>query len=308
MKILVYGAGPLGSYFAARLAQAENEVTILARGRRFTHLRRRSIELQPFEGGELTRVRVHPMERLGPLDEFDLVMVVLGKNYLKGVLPFLVANISTPNVLFVGNNVAGPGEMIRLLGTERVLLGFPVMSAAMEDQVVRHLGEHAPRIVMGELNGEVTERIQEIRSVLEGAGIEVELNGNMDGYLKYHAALILPLAHAYDRAGNDVKALARSRDVPLMIRAVRESFAVLREQGYDEVPESLRRLERLPLIVLTPLVRRILGRKEMVHVFTHAEAMEKEIEVLEEEFQELVASTSIETPSLDELRKPLDTE
>jgi len=308
MKILVYGAGPLGSYFAAKLAQAENEVTILARGRRFTRLNRRSIELQPFEGGEITRVRVHPMERLGPLDEFDLVMVVLGKNYLKGVLPFLVANISTPNVLFVGNNVAGPGEMVRLLGEERVLLGFPIMSATIEEHVVRHLGEYAPKIIMGELNGQVTERIQEIRRVFEGAGIEVGFNGNMDSYLKYHAALILPLAYAYDRAGSDVRSLARSRDVPLMIRAIRESFAVLKELGYSEVPESLRRLERLPMLVLTPLVRRMLGRKEMAHVFTHAEAMKKELEVLEEEFQELSTSTSVDTPSLDELRKPLESE
>lgn len=38
MRILIYGAGVLGSLYAARLAAARDEVTVLARGRRLTEL------------------------------------------------------------------------------------------------------------------------------------------------------------------------------------------------------------------------------------------------------------------------------
>ncbi|MFN2110632.1 MAG: ketopantoate reductase family protein, partial [Anaerolineae bacterium] len=39
MKILIYGAGPLGSVFAARLHQGGHDVSILARGQRLADLR-----------------------------------------------------------------------------------------------------------------------------------------------------------------------------------------------------------------------------------------------------------------------------
>jgi len=39
MRILIYGAGPFGSFFAERLVEAGHEVTLLARGKRLEDLR-----------------------------------------------------------------------------------------------------------------------------------------------------------------------------------------------------------------------------------------------------------------------------
>lgn len=44
-RILVYGAGPLGGLFAARLQQSGNHVSILARGKRLAELREHGIVL-----------------------------------------------------------------------------------------------------------------------------------------------------------------------------------------------------------------------------------------------------------------------
>ena len=38
MRALVYGAGPLGSYYAAKLHEAGEDVTLLARGQRLADL------------------------------------------------------------------------------------------------------------------------------------------------------------------------------------------------------------------------------------------------------------------------------
>jgi len=302
VKILVYGAGPLGSYFAATLREADLDVTILARGGRLRNIRWRGIYLEPFEGGERRRVKVAAVERLGPLDAYDLVMVVVGKNYYYGVLPFLMANINTPNVLFMGNNAAGPGEMLEQLGEGRVLLGFPGMSGAMEGSVVRYMSELTPSITMGEPDGRTTERLERFKAAFEGAGIEVEVCDDMDSWLKHHAALVLPLCGAYARAGGDLEALQGDKEgVALMVGAIRECFEVLRELGHPLMPERLRRLERTPMFLLLPLVRRSLNRGEMRHVFAHAEAMKGELAVLDKEFRELIDSTSVETPSYDEL-------
>ena len=46
MKILVYGAGVLGSLYAARLKESGLDVSILARSRRLADIREHGIELE----------------------------------------------------------------------------------------------------------------------------------------------------------------------------------------------------------------------------------------------------------------------
>mgnify|MGYP001374583466 FL=1 len=46
MKILVYGAGVLGSLYAARLKESGQDVTVLARGKRFDEIEGQGIVLE----------------------------------------------------------------------------------------------------------------------------------------------------------------------------------------------------------------------------------------------------------------------
>ncbi len=62
MKILIYGAGVLGRVAAVRLAQAGEDVTVLARGRRLEDIRRDGIVLERFENGERTPLRLPVVE------------------------------------------------------------------------------------------------------------------------------------------------------------------------------------------------------------------------------------------------------
>ncbi|HET7116606.1 MAG TPA: 2-dehydropantoate 2-reductase N-terminal domain-containing protein [Hanamia sp.] len=43
MKILVYGAGVIGSIYAAKLFDAKNDVTLLARGKRYENLQQNGL-------------------------------------------------------------------------------------------------------------------------------------------------------------------------------------------------------------------------------------------------------------------------
>ena len=138
-RILVYGAGPLGSLFAARLQQGSNHVSILARGQRLDELREYGIVLVDVLTQEQTVTRVNVVERLAPDDAYDLVLVIMRKNHALQILPVLAANRHTPNVLFLMNNAAGPGAMVEALGEERVLIGFPGSAGYREGHVVHCL-------------------------------------------------------------------------------------------------------------------------------------------------------------------------
>jgi len=305
-RILVYGAGPVGTILAYMLQDAGLDVTVLARGQRLEYIQRYGVMLEPVGTERATSRKVDVIDRLFPEDAYDLVIVTVGKNHYSGVLPFLSANIYTPNVLFLGNNVEGSGEMVRLLGRDRVLLGFPFMNGTIEGRTVQYKTAEKTSISIGELDGGASERLTWITGLLEGAGFNVVANRDMEAWLKYHAAVILPLAYSYIKAEHDVKRLTGDREgMTDAIKAMREGFSVLKELGYPFAMEGLKRLEGLPMMLAVPYLRRELNKAELEYVLTRGEAMRGELEVLDEEFTKLKASTSIQAPTYDELRKSL---
>jgi 2-dehydropantoate 2-reductase len=54
MRFLVYGAGNIGSLYAARLAQSSQDVAILARETRLEQIRQHGIELEDGVSGQRT--------------------------------------------------------------------------------------------------------------------------------------------------------------------------------------------------------------------------------------------------------------
>ncbi len=66
MKILVFGAGVLGSVYAARLHEAGHDVRILARGRRLAEIRQHGIVLEELRSGQHLDAGVPAVESLDP--------------------------------------------------------------------------------------------------------------------------------------------------------------------------------------------------------------------------------------------------
>ena len=147
-KILVYGAGPLGSLFAARLQQGGNDVSILARGRRLAELREHGIVLVDVLTQEQTVTRVNVVESLAPDDAYDLVLVIMRKNHALQLLPVLAANRNTPNVLFLCNNAAGPQAFVEHGHiVDAIERGDPEMAELMMRSHIRASRENVERLL-----------------------------------------------------------------------------------------------------------------------------------------------------------------
>ena len=305
-KILVYGAGPLGSLFAARLQQGGNDVSILARGQRLAELREHGIVLTDVLTQVQTATQVTVVDRLAPDDAFDLVLVIMRKNHALHILPVLAANRRTPNILFLMNNAAGPGTLVEALGRERVLIGFPGSAGYREGHVVHCLSgtvDDKANVPFGEVDGRITERTRDVACILESApGFRAEIRTDMDTWLKYHVALLFPtLAPALYAAGVDNYRLARTRDlVVLTVRAMREAFRVLQARGLPVTPAKLKVIEWLPEPLLVLLVQRLLANPLMeTALVKHAEAARDEVQHLIEEFMALAHTTTVPTPTID---------
>jgi 2-dehydropantoate 2-reductase len=309
MKILVYGAGPLGSLFAARLDEAGHDVSLLARGQRLADLREYGLVLVDTQTGKKTVAHPRLVKQLAPEDAYDLVLVIMRKNRALDILPILGTNQHTPNVLFLMNNAAGPVELVEALGQERVIMGFPMAAGYRQEYVVNYLvgarpGKNA-MIPIGEVDGRITPRLQSVGRIL--ASMEdfgADLRTDMDAWLKTHVAMLMPsLAPAMRAAGRDNVRMAHTRDaIILAIRAIREGYRVLRELGYPIVPKSARIFERLPEPILVwGFRKRLLDPRIRVAMFAHAEAAQDEIKHLADEFIALKRHTSIPTPAIDHL-------
>lgn len=309
MKVLVYGAGPLGSLFAARLYEADHEVSLLARGPRLAELREHGVVVVDTQTGQEAVARPRIVERLNPEDAYDLVLVMMRKNRALEILPILAANHYTPNVLFLMNNAAGPGELVEALGQERVMMGFPMAAGYRRGHVVHYMVGAKPgkkaMIPIGEVDGHITPRLQEVGRVLASMpGFDFELRTDMDAWLKTHVALLMPsLAPAMRAAGRDNVRMAHTRDaIVLAIRAIREGYRVLRVLGYPIVPKSARIFERIPEPILVwGFQKRLVDPRIRVAMLEHSEAAQDEIKHLADEFIALKRKVSIPTPAMDHL-------
>jgi 2-dehydropantoate 2-reductase len=204
------------------------------------------------------------------------------------------------------NNAAGPDALIRSLGRERVICGFPGAGGAKDRGVIQtYFDEAAPMPIIGELDGQITPRLQDIAAVFKKAGMNVTLSRDIDAWLKTHVALVSPMADAVYMAGGNIYALAHERHtLALMLRAIKEGFDVLRALDIPVTPFKLRLLGWLPVGLLVPWVARKFNTKSAeTGIQRHANAARDEMKQLADEFKALAIEANIPTPAIDQLRQ-----
>jgi 2-dehydropantoate 2-reductase len=310
MRTLVFGAGPLGCLYAHLLGQAGKDVTILARGERYDFIKANGFVLVDEITGARGGSKVQVVDELKEDDEYDLVVVLIRKNKLSPVFEVLRANANIKNILFMGNNALGFEQYLRHLPKEKLLFGFPGAGGGIIEHTVHYVdrekagGKRKP-ITIGEINGETKERTRAVKSLFETSGIPVDMAGDIDGWLKYHVALVIPLGNALYKHDCNNYALAKDKKtIRMMVRAVKEGGRVLKALGYTKrYPFQFNLFYWLPEILNVKAVQGLLESKfAEVGFALHARAARDEVRVLADEFQSLIDKTSVETPNIDTLR------
>jgi 2-dehydropantoate 2-reductase len=309
MKILIYGAGVIGSIYAARLHGPEHEISILARGERLADLLQHGLILRHAISGEEMFLRIPVVTKLSPADTYDLVIVAVRLDQLATVIPDLAANRRVPNLLFMVNNAAGYGAWLAAVGADRLMVGFPGVAGARKGPFVEYM--QAPlflqRTTVGEPDGRITTRLGSVAHLFRHADFPVSICRNMDAWQKTHAAIVVPLAAGLCAVDGIGSALTqRTEVVRRMIQALREGFAVLKELEVPITPLHLRLLELFPTSALEDLLLQWGRTPEFdVLVVSHVRAAREEMRCLADQLIALARSTQIETPALDELSKYL---
>jgi 2-dehydropantoate 2-reductase len=284
VKLLVYGAGVLGSLFAARMHEAGHDVALLARGERLAALRRHGVRLAEGNSPTVRRVPVPVVER--PASGYDLIAVLVRTHQVDAVLESLAG--VDGDVLFLLNWAAGPRPLGAVLGHERVLLGFPTSAGTMDGDVVRYrpanrLTRRFPMSV-GEPDGRTTPRLERILRTLRAAGINAKAEPRMDAALKTHAAFEVPLGQAVYAAGGPVALADDPAAVRRMLHLMRQNLAAL---PTAPVPVGFAALRTLPEWLLVAVLRRFLRSPTAAHsgLATASPAASAEYERLAEQLR-----------------------
>ncbi|MFI8257596.1 ketopantoate reductase family protein [Streptomyces filamentosus] len=174
MKILVVGAGATGGYFGTMLARSGQDVAFLVRPGRAAALREGGLRVAGRdEEWVLDTPRLVTAGEEPPYDPYDLVLLGVKSTALGTALTDLAPFVAPGTaVLPLLNGMAHLDALDARFGAGAVLGGVAKVVTTLDDAgVVRRLAPLA-HLALGERDGGVSPRVEEIRTVLEGAGID----------------------------------------------------------------------------------------------------------------------------------------
>lgn len=171
MRIAVFGAGAIGIFYAARLIEAGQDVTVIARGDALRALPTQGLCIDGPDGAIriASAAATDDPTRVGPV---DLVIVAVKAWQVSEIANSLEPMIGADTaVLPLQNGVEAAEQIAAAVGAEHVLEGLTkVIVRSVGPGVVEDIG-FPPYIAAGELQATTPHRLDGIQAVFESAGI-----------------------------------------------------------------------------------------------------------------------------------------
>ncbi|MDD9956517.1 MAG: 2-dehydropantoate 2-reductase [Anaerolineaceae bacterium] len=224
MKLLVIGAGAIGGCIGAQLAAAGHDVTLVDRETaHVAAMQDRGLEICGPVASFRTRVRACLPEQL--TGNYPVVLLCVKSQdtvkALKDLSPFVASEG------FVVSMQNGLNEVLiaEALGEERAMGAFVNFGADYLEPGVIHYGGRGA-VVVGELDGGMSQRVQALRSALLAFEEDARISDNIFGYLwskEAYGAMLFVTALTNDSIA-DALANRQHRDIYAAI--AREVLAV----------------------------------------------------------------------------------
>jgi 2-dehydropantoate 2-reductase len=254
MKICIYGAGAVGGVIAGRLAAADHEVSVVARGAHLTAIRNQGLRIRTAATGEISVARVRAESDPASLGVQDCVVVAVKGHALAAVAAAIGPLLSAQTTVVTAMNgipwwffdrLAFGGGRLRLesldpetaisraIPTAQIVGCVVHLAAAIaEPGLISH--NMGARLILGEPGGTNTGRTLRIATALREAGFEIEESRAIEkdfwvkllGNVSFNPVSALTLATA-DRLIADP--LVKDHMVAIM----RECLAIGRAVGVD---------------------------------------------------------------------------
>jgi len=286
-RILIYGAGVIGSIYAVKFANAGHDVFVYARGSRLHSLESKGLLYA--ENNSVKKAPVTVLDKVEHMNIYDFVFVVVRYEQIETALAELAAN-SNPNIVTMVNNPKGYIHWENLIGKGRLIPAFPGAGGKIENDILYYA--LTPRIIQattfGEVDGLVTDRLRALAQLFKSSHIPHSISKNMDAWQKSHLALVIPLANGiYYDGGNTYTTAKNKKAIRMMSVALKKSFNSLKAKGIPITPTKLNIICFCPLWIMQICLKLFCNTKLAETVSSHVPYIKEEMAMLDKAFDEL---------------------
>lgn len=221
MRIAIMGAGALGGYFGARLAEAGHDIWFIARG---THLEAMQAEGLRVES-PLGNMHINPVQAthdpadVGPVD----VVLFMVKNRDVEPAGEQIRPMLAPDTMVVTcqNGVTAWERLSQVIGAQHVVPGVArIPGEVSAPGVIRHTAP-MDTLIFGEADGRPSDRVEALRAALEAAGTSPMVPDNILHELWSKFCSQAALASLTTLTGLDVGPL---RDNPVSMKLFKDAI------------------------------------------------------------------------------------
>ena len=250
MNILIFGIGGVGGYFGGRLAQAGFDVSMIARGKHLEAIKQKGLEVESINGNFIVNPKL-ATDNLAEVRTPDLVILGVKSWQIQEVAKQLKSIISAETMILPLQNGANNVEkLLEILPKKNVLAALcHIVSFVEKPGKIKHVC-FEPRITFGEIDNSKSERIQQLKSVLDKAGISnfnpknIQLEiwkkflfiatiSGIGGLTRVSIDKIRESAYLYDLLQNtaiEIKSVANAKGIPLEEEHLEKAFEIIQNQ------------------------------------------------------------------------------
>jgi len=234
MRILIMGTGGVGAYYGGLLAKEGHDVTFVARGAHLQAIRQNGLQVNSIHG-DFTIFPAQVTDSPATVGPVDFILFCV-KTYHTEEAAQAIRPVVGPQttVLSLQNGIDAAERIGAVIGMEHLIGGATwIASNIAAPGVIKQISQFR-RIVIGELNGQVTPRIQQIYTVLKNTGITVEISENILKVLWTKFVFIAAISSVGSLTRlpiGDFRSVAETR--ALLSGLMHEVEALARAQGID---------------------------------------------------------------------------
>ena len=284
MRLLIYGAGVIGCWYAVLFSKAGYDTTIYARGKRLELLRKEGLRYEV--KGKVHKADIKIIGRLENEDSYDFIFLTVKENQVHTALEELSHN-SSPNIVTMVNTIEGYENWERLSGEGRIIPAFPGAGGSFQDGILK--AALTPYIIQpttfAEINGCRTERLDKLSKIFKSSLVPYQIVKNMQDWQLCHLAMVVPIADAYYMARIPQKAWKEDNVMQKTAVQMKHNFQTLYKMGIVLSPRKMNMFRLLPTwmlkIGLTLVFKSNFGD---VFMYQHSMNAPDEMRALHEQF------------------------
>ena len=230
MRILIYGAGVIGSLYAVLFAETGYDTSIYARGKRLEFLKKNGLLYK--KNQNIRRAKATILGELSDNDAYDFILLTVRENQLYEALTELKNNKSNIIVTMV-NSLDSYKKWEDIVGKGRILPAFPGAGGSINNDGILDAAL-TPRMIQpttfAEISGNKSERTKQFSEILRHAHIPYQKVTDMHLWQLCHLAMVVPIADAYYESDDPEKVEKEWKIMRKTAERLKRNFNFLRKQ------------------------------------------------------------------------------